>query len=262
MLIVLLALMALAGCKTVEQTQTQTAQPTQTVQGGGGNNPLTVLLVEQADQKDMALGEMGALLDTYQPKDGETDYSALIQTVLLPFGETDGLLADVLILSFYLQPQPDGTYRYTAQDREASLSMQEQAYTYGGTIRDGGDEDAYQRQSARFDADGSRMNVEVFEKQADSNEIRTFSMQWMHEDGLLYAQCYYTLNGGETYDILRYQIGDDSFAFAIYEAVDQSVDLFTLSPQALFGDGYITYAVYQSGTVTIVNDNQTLVVGP
>ncbi len=261
-LAVVFGLFTFAGCKDVAETETQTPQPTQTMQVGTGNNPFTVLVVEQTDQKDSLLGEMGFLLDSYQPKENETDYTGLAVTVLTPFSEVDGLLSDVLVLSFCLQTQQDGRYSYNHNGQEAALIKDGQSYEYSGMVTNESDAQSHQRQSAHFAADGSRMTLEIYDKANNRGEIRTLFMQWVREDDVVRVQCHFTINGGESYDILRYQVEDDALIFAIYEQVESAPDLFALSSEELFEQGYVTYGIYANGTATIQNEDHTLVVGP
>jgi len=254
-------LFAFSGCKESDAPKGGSSQPTQMQPVGGAGNPLTSLLVAQTDERDALLGAIAQLLDAYEPGEDGPDYSGLTATVLTPFSEADGPLSDVLLLSFYLSANPDGSYSYAKEGEYAQLTVSGQYMAYSGK-QQSEDEGAYQRQSAVFTSDGSQMTVEVFQKEQNADEIRTLYLQWIREGEATRVQCCYTTNGGETTNAIRYLTQGNSMTFAIYEGIEQCEDLFSIAVGELIPPGYITHAVYAEGIVTIQNQSHTLVVGP
>ncbi len=251
-----------SGCKTVPQPSTADPTPTPTGQVKLENNPFTVLLVKQMDAKDMLLGQMAERLDTYKPKSGETDYTGLAKTALVPFTQADTLLADVLQVSMTMQKQPDGSYAQNAGTKQVSLKLAGEQMSYAAKVTDSSNPNIYTRQSALYLPDGSRMTLQVFDKAQNRGEITTINLQWIIEGTATRMQYYYTLDDGDTYDILRLELSSGTLTFAVYEQVKTMPILATLPAKDFFQAGYITRGTLSNNTVTVVNDNRTLTVGP
>lgn len=256
----LLVMSGLAGCKPNTVKGETTPKPTATQQAPTGKNPLTPMLVEQTDQKDMLVGEMAEMLDTYRPKSGEPDYTQLARTAAVPFFDVGGLLSDVLVLSFSLRDDGDGSYSYAKELEQATLEKSGDNWLYSGKAFERGKDDTYQRQSALFSSDGARMALQVFEKTANHSEVITLNLQWVREGTGTIVQCMYTKDNGDSYTILRYRVDRAALTYAVYENAGQAPDLFTMLPDEVFAQGYVTYGTFANGTVVIQNQKHTLTV--
>jgi hypothetical protein len=254
----LLVMSGLTGCKPNTAKGETTPKPTATQQAPTGKNPLTPMLVEQTDQKDLLVGEMAEMLDTYRPKSGEPDYTQLARTAAVPFFDVGSLLSDVLVLSFSLKDDGDGSYSYAKELEQASVKKSGDSWLYSGKSFAAGKEDTYQRQSALFSPDGTRMAVQVYEKTANHSEVVTLNMQWLREGTGTLVQCVYTKDDGDSYTILRYRVDRAALTYAVYENAEQAPDLFTMLPDEVFAQGYVTYGTFANGTVVIQNENHTL----
>ena len=273
----MLLTLALAGCKSAQQPEQP--QPAVTVAPAGqkGDNPLSKTLVALLEQKDLALGQLGMKLETYAPKEGQADYSNLMVSVQSPFAEVDALLADVVLDAFELQPQGDGTYAISDAERTASLVLKEGVYQYTCSVPvpaevDGeggqaGEEtqktDALdnQKQNVQMYADASAMTILLYDHSENaSTDVLTLWMQTRATAQGFVAQCYFTRNNGDTYDLLCYEVvGEDSIRYAIYDDVEKPADLSTQSIQPfVFPAGAQTNVTYQNGVATIVNEKHTI----
>ena len=250
------------GCKAPSKTSTPTPTPQPSGQVQIEKNPFTTMMVQQMDAKDMLLGRMAERLDAYKPTQGQPDYSGLAQTALTPFTKADFLMADVFSVSMLLKKQPDGSYAYDQNGKQATLKANGQQMEYSAKVTDASDQNLYTRQTASYSEDGSRMTVQVFDKSQNRGEITTVCMQWIKDATGQRMQYYYTEDDGDTYNLLRLQMTDSTLSYAVYEQVTTMPNLFTMSDQELFKTGYITYTTFINNTVTVKNEKQTLTVGP
>jgi len=191
LIVLFLIAIGLTGCKPQKKPVVQTPQPTQTAQASPNQNPLTSLLVAHMDKADTLLGDFAMKLESYTPKQGEPDYSDLGVSTLVPFTDADRILTSVLLLSYKLQSRPDGSFAYDKDGEQASLNLGQQV-TYNGTKPDEDVPGGTIRQSATFNADGSRMTVQVFTREQDRNEVEALCFQWVCEGSVTRAQYYYT----------------------------------------------------------------------
>lgn len=276
-LAVLLTL-ALAGCKSAQQPEQPQLTATAAPSGQKGENPLSKTLVALLEQKDLALGQLGMKLETYTPKEGQADYSNLMVSVQSPFAEVDALLADVVLDAFELQPQTDGSYAVSDTERTASLVLKDGVYQYtcsapvpdeaGGGEGEDGDPQTQpagaldnQKQSVQLQPDASAMSILLYDHTENASaDVLTLWMQTRSTAQGFVAQCYFTRNNGDTYDLLCYEVmGQDSIRYAIYDDVEKPADLSTqtIEPFA-FPAGAQTTVTYQNGVATIINEKHTI----
>lgn len=271
-----LVVLALAGCKQAEQPEQ--AQPTATVAPSGqkGDNPLSKALVALLEQKDLALGQLGMKLETYTPQEGQPDYTNLMVSVQSPFTEVDALLADVVLDAYELQPQADGSYAVSDAERTASLVLKDGVYQYtcsepvtdeaGGEGADGAQPQTTdgldnRKQSVQMQPDASAMTIYLYDHTENaSSDVMTLWMQTRTTAQGFVAQCYFTRNNGDTYDLLCYEVaGQDTLRYAIYDDVEEPADLSTQSVEPYaFPSGAQTTVTYQGGAATIVNEKHTI----
>ncbi|MBQ9988596.1 MAG: hypothetical protein IJP30_02550 [Clostridia bacterium] len=257
-ILLVLVLLTAAACKPAANAPAPTPTPTfvQAFSDKKGDSPLTKALVAFIGEKDTQLGEMMMHMESSIDRTNDDRLSALPLTIQIPFTEVDGILSEVLMLSYYMTMQDDSSYRYeNAQTGEkALLTMLGGAWQYTGWI---GSDSASAAQTGVVSSSGDQITLTVCEQK----ELPVIRLQLEMAAGALgtRVRCAYSTDQGDTYQFLAFSLDTGSFRFAIYEDIDPLNELFwgDIWLSSFFPEGAQTAGTWNGSTVTLINNGMT-----
>lgn len=95
-LLSVVCLVVLSGCGGQAEEPVPTVAPAPSA--AAGENPLNNAIIDYMNQRDYSIAKAIEIMETYQPEEGQTDYTNLISSLFTPNFRADDELVDLLQL--------------------------------------------------------------------------------------------------------------------------------------------------------------------
>ena len=93
-LLSVVCLVAVSGCGGQAEEPVPTVAPAPSA--AAGENPLNNQIIDYMNQRDYSIAKANEIMETYQPEEGQTDYTNLISSLFTPNFRADDELVDLL----------------------------------------------------------------------------------------------------------------------------------------------------------------------
>lgn len=230
-----------------------------------GDNPLYNAIIDYMNQRDYSIAKTNEVLESYQPQEGQTDYSNLISSLFTPNFKADDELVDLLQSMVELEKTESGFHMTSENGGSGDLIFENGVYqyTFQEQIQEEEEEDSAVTisHSATLLEDSSQLDATTESVQQGGVPILENWLQVKKELDVYQVQQFYTNDGGNTHQLIQMRFSQDELEYAVYENVEEKPQSIFQSDAQFLSDGYITKVTLKDGKVTVNNDGEDLVFG-
>jgi len=259
-LLSVVCLVVLSGCGGQAEEPVPTVAPAPSA--AAGENPLNNAIIDYMNQRDYSIAKANEIMETYQPEEGQTDYTNLISSLFTPNFRADDELVDLLQSMVQSKKTETGFHMTSENGGSGDLVLENGVYKYAFQEQMAESDDTVTTisHSATLLEDGSQMDVKTESIQQGGVPVLENWLQVKKQDDLYQVQQFYTDDGGSTHQLSQMRFRQEELSYAVYEDVEEKPNSIFES-DGFFSDGFVTSVTLKDGRVTVMNDGKELVFG-
>ena len=252
-------LLGLTACHKAEEPA-PTVEPAPTA--ASGQNPLQNAVIDYLNQRDNSVAKANEIMEAYQPAEGETDYTNLINSLFTPNFKADDGLVDLLQSMVKSEQTETGFHMSGENGGSGDLVLEGNLYTYHFQEQVQ-DQDTVKTIShvATLRKDGGQLDAKTESTAQGGVPILINWLQVSKEQGSYQVQQFYTNDGGSTHQLIQIRFQEDQLEYAVYENVETKPNSIFEQGTGFLQAGFVTKVTLKDGKVTVNNDGKELVFG-
>ncbi len=251
---------AFTGCGGQAEEPVPTVAPAPSA--ASGENPLNNAIIDYMNQRDYSIAKANEIMETYQPEEGQTDYTNLISSLFTPNFRADDELVD-LLQSMVQSEKTEAGFHMTSENGGSGDLVLENGvykYTFQEQITESDETVTTISHSATLLEDGSQMDVKTESIQQGGVPVLENWLQVKKQDGAYQVQQFYTDDGGSTHQLIQMRFRQEELSYAVYDNVEEKpASIF--ESDVFLANGFVTSVTLKDGKVTVENDGKELVFG-